>query len=685
MSRSCVFGLALAALTAAVPVSAQSFAWPGPAPCDTTLTACVNGVPAGFVVEIVTSGPIDEDVTVGQSILLRAYPPFVPSFATGRNLVASSSLPTPLDVTFQGMVLTDGEVRYERSGPGSGSFTVRRMRLYNPTDGDHVRVRVNATNTGSLAFDIAENEIEVRTDLVNAHAIQVDADGPAAIGKIRFNRIRSVGDVPVAGIAATRWQGGLELDVFANEVRGDFRGGAITVSELAGAASPPVTARLVNNVVVGPGSLVGGPARNGISVLTGNAGIDLSAVNNTVTSTRSGLFLGLAVGGASGTIAGDVRNNLVAFNHGGLLLDDGSGTAAGVGNQANLVYGNSVNSYTPGPGTVLSDPLLLSTAYPRLRAGSPAINAADSAYVGLLLAVNGLPLVDGDGMRRIIGAGASGVDIGAYEFGDTSFVATKPLVGGHSFALDHLSTNGQSTVRPLLTDRSLASNPYPAGVWYAGTVWEVFNQGGSAQPMTVGTTFNVFVPGVGGPTGASYRHVATAGNTSGGTTRLDQGFLNGTTEAIVLATGSWIGVYNDNLFAVGNDCVAPGPNCWFLRNEDIAAMPLNAAFNVYAQDPSPNAYVHRVETPNRPFPYDLTLLDHPLLNGVSCADVQVTLRAAVGNDNPYGARYDKPRGRWTIVNAGVAEMPLGARFNVLVNPRQVFECTDVIFVDGFDS
>jgi hypothetical protein len=685
MSWSRLCGLAFAGLTAAVPVSAQSFAWPGPAPCDTTLTACVNGVPAGFVVELVTSGPIDEDVTVGQSILLRAYPPFVPSFAPGRNLVASSSLPTPLDVTFEGMVLTDGEVRYERSGPGNGSFTVRRMRLYNQTDGDHVRVRVNATNTGTLAFDIAENEIEVRTDLVNANAIQIDADGPVASGKIRFNRIRSVVDVPVAGIAATRWQGELELDVFANEVRGDFRGGAIKVSDLAGAASSPVTARLVNDVVVGPGSLVGGAARNGISVLTGNAGIDLSAVNNTVTSTRSALFLGLAVAGASGAITGEVRNNLVAFNYGGLLLDDGSGTAAGVSNQANLVYGNSVNSYTPGPGTILSDPLLLSTAYPRLQSGSPAINVADSLHVGLLLAVNGLPLVDGDGMRRIIGGGASGVDIGAYEFGDRSFLASKPIVGGHSFALDHPSTNGQSTVRPLLTDRSLTSNPYPAGVWYAGTVWEVFNQGGPAQPMTVGTTFNVFVPGVGGSSGASYRHVATAGNTSGSTTRLDQGFLNSTNEAIVLATGSWIGVYNDHHFAVGNDCVAPGSNCWFVRNEGIAAMPLDAAFNVYAQDPSPNAFVHRVATYNRPFPYDLTLLDHPLLNGVSCADVQVTQHAGISNDNPYGARYDKVRGRWTIVNAGVVELPLRTQFHVLVNPRQVFECTDVIFTDGFDS
>jgi len=28
-------------------------------------------------------------------------------------------------------------------------------------------------------------------------------------------------------------------------------------------------------------------------------------------------------------------------------------------------------------------------------------------------------------------------------------------------------------------------------------------------------------------------------------------------------------------------------------------------------------------------------------------------------------------------------MPAGTQFNVLVNPAQVFDCTDLIFADGF--
>jgi len=36
---------------------------------------------------------------------------------------------------------------------------------------------------------------------------------------------------------------------------------------------------------------------------------------------------------------------------------------------------------------------------------------------------------------------------------------------------------------------------------------------------------------------------------------------------------------------------------------------------------------------------------------------------------------------WRIYGSG--GMPAGTQFNVLVNPAQVFDCTDLSFADGF--
>jgi hypothetical protein len=305
-------------------------------------------------------------------------------------------------------------------------------------------------------------------------------------------------------------------------------------------------------------------------------------------------------------------------------------------------------------------------------------------YLGLLLGLNELPLVDVDGMRRIIGSGPLPVDIGAYEFGHDSFVAEKTVAGFNYVALDHAATNGQPTIRPQLTKNFSINNtvdPYAIGAWYSSGFWHAFNQG--QQTMPVGTAMNVFVPGAGTASGANYGHAATAANTTANKTRLNNGFLNGSFHRIVLVTGNWdYSVYNDHHIAVGNDCLAPAPECWFIENQDGASMPPNAAFNVYAQDPSPNAFVHTVAAHNRVPEGSETVLDHRLLNGIGCAQVHVTQGARVLNDHPYDVEYFAPR--WRIVNQDLGEIPLGAEFFVVVNARQVAACSgDLIFQDGF--
>jgi hypothetical protein len=656
---------------------AATFTWPGAAPCNTTLAACVSAVVAGSVVEIATASPIDEDVQVlGKSLVVRAAPGYTPAFAPTRFLHATAGGATDVHVTFEGLTITDGNVTFSRSGTGDSTFVVRRMRLLNSDPATPARIRMAANTTGSFRFDVAENEVQTRTNLFANDSITVETYGPDAAGTIRFNRLTATGTGSIAGILGVAPEGALELDVFANEIRGNYPQGAIRVTNY-NALDPAgdLDVRLVNNVIVGTGSAAGGTS-NGAFVLAANGDLTAVAVNNTITSTRSALFFGRNFPTATGDITGTVRNNLVAFNDRGI---DVATFEPGVTNSRNLVFGNAVNPFTPGTGTVTANPRLADVKHPRLHPTSPAINAGDATHVQALLAANGLPQVDADGMRRTIGNGVLGVDIGAYEWGDLSFVARKPVAGGNHFALDHLYLNGMPGLRPLLTKNFSAggvTNPFVIGTYYFGGFWRAFNQGLDTMPL--GTGLNVFVPGFGGPYGASYDHVATAGNTSGHLTTLDDPFLNGNCGAIVQATHNWNaasgGVYNNHHISVG--CLFS----WFVLNQDFEDVPLDAAFNVYGQDPSPNAYVHVVRPHNRDGP--ATVLDHRLLNGVPCAQVQVTqATGGTANDHPYDVFYAS--GFWQIYNQDGVVMPLDAAFYVLVNPRQVFECTDLIFEDGF--
>ena len=103
-------------------------------------------------------------------------------------------------------------------------------------------------------------------------------------------------------------------------------------------------------------------------------------------------------------------------------------------------------------------------------------------------------------------------------------------------------------------------------------------------------------------------------------------------------------------------------------------------FNIYAQEPSPNAFRVTATSGNLDSGQQVRL-DHPLLDNTPCARPQVTrllgAGPVIGNfDIYYGG------GKWWIF--GYGGIGLGEQFHVLVDPAQVFDCTDRIFADGFD-
>ena len=125
-------------------------------------------------------------------------------------------------------------------------------------------------------------------------------------------------------------------------------------------------------------------------------------------------------------------------------------------------------------------------------------------------------------------------------------------------------------------------NNHPVGVWYSGSAdqWSIFNQDLASMPL--GAAFNVLIP-LPGPN--VFVHDANAGNTDGSVTYMDRPGLTGNPYASVLVTQNWnpggtSGVYNPSPVYTAYD---PVKELWLIGNENGAAIPDGASFNVYFQ------------------------------------------------------------------------------------------------------
>ncbi len=241
-------------------------------------------------------------------------------------------------------------------------------------------------------------------------------------------------------------------------------------------------------------------------------------------------------------------------------------------------------------------------------------------------------------------------------------IATADNTYYHFTTLDHPLLNGNPNAIFLVTPNW---NPGGAtGVWYdtSQNKWTIFNQDGAT--MSVGASFNVLIPT---PGTHVFVHTATSGNISGNSTYLNHSLLNGNPNAIVLVTqnfnpGGVGGTYNNHAIGVWYNI---SQSKWAIFNQDLAAMPPNASFNVVVANPASTAFVHKATSGN--IAGHITYLNHPLLNGNPNAIFLVTPKWNPGgafNDHPIGVWYTDSK--WAIFNQDLANMPLNASFNVLV-------------------
>lgn len=167
-----------------------------------------------------------------------------------------------------------------------------------------------------------------------------------------------------------------------------------------------------------------------------------------------------------------------------------------------------------------------------------------------------------------------------------------------------------------------------------------------------------------------YTHTATATNSTGDWTNLDNVVTNGNPNAIVFATPNWNptgagGVYDNHAIGVWYT-----GSRWAIFNQDLTPIPSGASFNVYAFSSSkdPHIFVHKAATANSSG--DWTALNNSLANNNPNA---IVLATPNWNPGGTGGVYDNHAigvwytgSKWAVFNQDLTAIPNGASFNVLV-------------------
>lgn len=680
MRRSPFFPLCVF-LVFAAPASAGATdrTWPGTS-CASTLQACIDASASGDAIHIATNGPIDEDIALGDrgitldpAVTLTAT--YKPAFSPGRS-ISGSATASGIATTIRGIRLVDGSVELEYHGSGTASYEIDDMILTQTSAAATIGIGVRAYS-GSVTTHVNRNRITGNPEAYGG-SIELLATGGTLDAYAAFNhvehRVFGVGNKKTGiQVQSSGGSGDSGARLFGNEViLTDASSAGITFDQYSPLSTATLYAHAYTNVVRCNG---GSSPKPGLSFKSSGGGIDVQAVNNTIDTCPRGIVVAPTAGGGATTFGGVVGNNVVVSSDVGLSID---AAASAVGNDYNLINAPS-NAATLGSHSITAPAQLGVATRPRLAAGSPGIDAADTNLLANGIVDNGLPTLDADGLRRMKGVRA---DIGAYEFGDIAFthVATAANTGGH---VTYLDDGGLGAAARLIATRlaspGLAHSYEPFGVWQSSS-WTIYNED-HATAIAPGKAWSVFAPASGA---GAFAQVATAANTNVWYTQIDNVATNGLPNRIVLARHNYSldGAYDNHpisVFVGGSGSSAR----WHVANADRQALAANAGFNVYAQAPSPNAF--RVSPVMGSY---FVVIDHPLVNRVECAALHVTrvtsaTAAAIANDfiveYTRGSSLD---GYWVIRSP--VPFPADTSFNVVIEPAQVALCSDVIFADGFD-
>ena len=205
---SAVIVVAAAAIIAPAPVRAAgtTLTYPGSAPCDTTLQACIDGAASGDTIEMVTDTPIDESPTISKSLILTAGPGHHPAIGGGPSrdaLTVNDGGGSAVDVTVTHIAFMNAEVDVSFDIWTGNKFTladssVRHMENSNNADG----VSIN-DGVGGAEVQLIHNTIQTTGQPVDL-STQMPGSTDTAAFKVVGNRLtRRSPRTPITGSRST--------------------------------------------------------------------------------------------------------------------------------------------------------------------------------------------------------------------------------------------------------------------------------------------------------------------------------------------------------------------------------------------------------------------------------------------------------------------------------------------------
>ena len=695
----------------------QAVNWPGTGDCAGSLLACIAAQSdPGYVTVKTNSIALDaETITLDQNFTLTAGIGFHPIL---RNVVINVFVDDNERVTIKGFefeqaslidvdIASDAELNIlsnNWSSPNAGP---------NETEGIWVSSTVSGSSESILNI-VGNNIVGEGYNFSNRGFINLfHASSGTLFANIIDNHITLL-DVNPNNI----YYKGLSLQNAASGtfngiiVGNEIRGGHLQIfldQNFVGSLNVGIISNLLTGVIDANNSIATNPLNSAISSSVGDGG-NFTGIfgNNTIDGVkRVGENDGIGFNFAGHTTTGSsniiILNNIVTNTFRG-YVGPTSGSSTNVTSSGdNIFWHHTANSGLSLIGSDLTgfnaDPKFIEEGINyALRASSPAIDRQNPAGASILYGTGFMtdsPMIDADGLRRYKG---DMLDSGAYEWGDRHLLhqAFSPLFNGTIINDSGLDANTNAI--PIVTQlwnyagAPPVYNDQAAGIYQNGVAdWVIFNQNNTVD-MPVNAKFHIYYPY--GRSSDSLNGLSkwTAPSSSATGFELNDLFLNNNSGARVFVTSSFDGVYNPHPLEIG---YKTSNGMWYLGNADGFNMQAGASFFTYNQDASRNVFRHTATTDNTVG--HITIIDHPLLNGNPCALPTVTqsttwLFAPLFEQNPHNISVYYNGGRWKIFNQDFAVIDIniasttviGGRFNVMVDPQQVYGCNDVIFKNNFE-
>lgn len=233
--------------------------------------------------------------------------------------------------------------------------------------------------------------------------------------------------------------------------------------------------------------------------------------------------------------------------------------------------------------------------------------------------------------------------------------------------------NNDSNAIAIMTPHSLLSGlaeDFHCGMYYNKTLnrWAIYSEQGYTDTMPLLSGFNVLVPTT---NGTVLKHKATALNTTGNKTLIDDPATNAKPNALLYITHNWGvsgGVYNNRATGVYYD---PTEAKWGIYNENQAAFPIGATYNVLVVEAAnANAFIYTTGTPPVSAKH-ICYMDVPSINGNDDIRLFVTHNLSPGGvtNNKYDTAtigVANKSSDWLFYNRDRSRIDSGTTFNILV-------------------